>query len=212
MTYIRRLIRNKMTYENQIRVNKMKKKDIERTIRILEIIKRHGKIHNNLLKKELHKSLGTGTKTFDRLLKEMSENGILVKTGIKNKIYYSQKFNFNNHENILRQNIKFDVMIAREDLILLISGFEKFDLFNKSAHTLFTLNRYFRTLEKIVVFNAIYENDDMEKRELRIKLYLKEIFKIIKNDDDGQIILTLIKNNLFPKSYRYEINEFAISS
>ena len=211
MTYIRRLIRNKMTYENRYRQSEKKKEDDKRIIKILEIIKRHGKIHNNLLKKELHKALGTGTKTFDRLLKEMSENGILVKIGIKNKIYYSQKFNFNNHENILRQNIKSDVMIAREDLILLISGFEKFDLFNKSAHTLFTLNRYFRTLEKIAVFNAIYENDDMDKRELRIKLYLKEIFKILKNDKDGQIILTLIQNNQFPKRYSYTINEFPTS-
>ena len=212
MTYIRRLIRYKMTYENQIRLNKMKKGDIERTLKILEIIKQYGKVHNNLLKNELRKALGTGTKTFDRLLKEMSENGILVKTGIKNKIYYSQKFNFDNHENMLRQEIKFDIMIAREDLAFLISGFKKFDLLNKSAQILFTLNKYFRTLEKIAVFDAMYENDDMEKRELKIKLYLKEIFKIIKNDEDGQIILTLIKNNLFPKSYRYEINEFPISS
>ena len=211
MTYIRRLIRYKMTYENQIRLNKMKKGDIERTLKILEIIKQYGKVHNNLLKNELRKALGTGTKTFDRLLKEMSENGILVKTGIKNKIYYSQKFNFDNHENMLRQEIKFDIMIAREDLAFLISGFKKFDLLNKSAQILFTLNKYFRTLEKIAVFDAMYENDDMEKRELKIKLYLKEIFKIIKNDEDGQIILTLIKNNQFPKRYSYTINELPTS-
>jgi len=180
----------------------------KRTVKILEIIKQHGKIHNNLLKNELHKALGTGTKTFDRLVREMVENNILVQTGIKNRIYYSQKFNFDNHKETLRQDIKFDVMIAREDLSFLITGFQKYDLLNKSAQVLFTLNKYFRTLEKISVFNAIYENNkDMEKRELRIKQYLKEIFKIIRNDEDGQIILTLIQNNLFPKSYSYTINE-----
>ena len=65
MTYIRRLIRYKMTYENQIRLNKKKKDDDERRIKILEIVKQHGKRHSNLLKNELYKSLGTGTKTFD---------------------------------------------------------------------------------------------------------------------------------------------------
>jgi len=212
MTYIRRLIRYKMTYENQIRLNKKKKEDNKRRIKILEIVKQHGKIHSNLLKNELHKSLGTGTKTFDYLKKEMVENQSLVKTRIKNRSYYSLKFDFENHKEMLIKNIKVDVTIAKKDMFFLID-FQKYDLLNKSVHIIFILKNLFRILEKISVFNAMYGDDEIvEKKELKIRQYLKEIFKIIRNNKDGQIIMTLIQNNQFPKRYSYTINELPTSS
>ena len=142
----------------------------------------------------------------------MVENQSLVKTRIKNRSYYSLKFDFGNHKETLIKNIKVDVAFAKLDMYFLID-FQKYDLLNKFAQIIFILKNLFRILEKISIFNAMYgDNEIIEKKELKIRQYLKEIFKIARDDNDGQIIMTLIQNNQFPKNYSYTINELPTSS
>ena len=195
----------KMTYYGWARTTKQEIRDNKKCIIILDEIQKNDLIHHNALKK-LVKEKRIVTRKFDQLIKSLIENNSITVARKKNRKYYSIKFDLETYEKELLHDIKRDLAFTQMDVLMIQQNFSKQDILNKSTHSLFLIKNIFRINEKISFFESLYGIESVQKFELKIKKYLKEVIRIIKNDKDVKSIFALIQHNQFPKSYTFSMD------
>ena len=195
----------KMTYYGWARTTKQEIRDNKKCIIILDEIQKNDLIHHNALKK-LVKEKRIVTRKLDQLIKSLIENNSITVARKKNRKYYSIKFDLETYEKELLHDIKRDLAFTQMDVLMIQQNFSKQDILNKSTHSLFLIKNIFRINEKISFFESLYGIESVQKFELKIKKYLKEVIRIIKNDKDVKSIFALIQHNQFPKSYTFSMD------
>jgi len=173
----------------------------ERIQSILNTLSENEPIHHNALKKIIVDSESMAKKTFDKLIHELVDLGIVNVRKEGNKKIYSVKKNFEVDEQDLERNIKIDLHLAKINIEYLKINYSRFDVLNKSAHSYFVLKDIFYSLQIIdFLISLNYPNkEDYLKKESLLRNYINQIFKMIKKDKDATKIYPIIINNLFPK-------------
>jgi len=194
-----------MTYQNEAKIVNGSE---ERKYKILNLISDNEPIHHNALKKLILDNKIAATKTFDKIMGELSRSGTIKSEEKGNKKFYSIKKNFEFDIERFKKDIHVDLMIIKTDMVAFEHVIDDLDEINRSSRAFFLLKLILHAANKILIFIFLNsENKDYyEKKLVILEKHVRKIFRILKNDKNAAIVYPLVWNNLFPRQVEFTMN------
>ena len=184
-----------MTYSD-----KVEKEASNREVEIIEIISEHGELHHNdLIRKILDKEL-MAKKTAEKNIKSLIEKNIVDSYKSGNKLIYSIKPILDHYDLELENQIEPLISIISSLIKVTLSDYNGMTVEGKISRLSYIFMLIFRALNCCAVLDAIRNPKSKAsiKYESDLKLKIRNLLELIRNDSDSKIVYSFISESFSP--------------